>query len=214
MASEVQGRPVRTRRTRQVQQTRARIVEAAAGLFAERGYAGTTIEAVAEAADVSVETVYVRFGNKRALLDAYLDTAIVGDTDPVPLLERPAVRAAAAEPDARRRAELLAGVIAGVLERTAPVQRVIAGAVAVEAELDEVLAEDDRRRRRTHGAFVDILRQGGGLRPGLSRSEAVDTLSAMANPDTYRYLTVRRGFTRRRYQRWLAASIQRLLLPG
>ncbi len=188
-------------------------MEAAGALFVERGFAATTIEAVAAAADVSVETVYVRFRNKRGLLDAFLDAAIVGDTETVPLLERPSVRVIEEEQDQRLRAGLVAELITAVLDRTAPVQRVISSAASVDPELELLLAEDDRRRRRTHGAFVDLLRRDGGLRQGLSRAEAVDTLSAMANPETYRYLTTRRRFTPGRYQRWLTNGIVRLLLP-
>jgi AcrR family transcriptional regulator len=213
VSTDVQGQP-RTRRSRRSEQTRARIVAAAGRLFVERGYPATTIEAVADAADVSVETVYVRFRNKRNLLDSYLDAAIVGDAEAVPLLDRSAVRAATDEHDPNGRVELLAELMAGVLERTAPVQRVIAGAVAVDRTLDELLAEDDRRRRRTHMAFVDMLREVGGLRGDLSADEAVDTLSGLANPDTYRFLTTRRGFTAMRYQRWLADSMTHVLLPG
>ncbi|HEX2850954.1 MAG TPA: helix-turn-helix domain-containing protein [Acidimicrobiales bacterium] len=207
-------RPARERRTRRSEETRARVIGAAGRLFVERGYAATTIEAIADAADVSVETVYVRFRNKRNLLDAYLDVAIVGDTAAVPLLERPEVVAVSEEPDPRRRAELLAGVMAGVLERTAPVQRVIAGAAAVDPGLDDLLAQDDRRRRVTHTAFVDLLRGAAGLRDGITRKDAVDTLSALANPDTYRYLSTRRRFSRSRYERWLADAIVQLLLPA
>src|SRR3954447_17586420 len=69
----------RDRRSRRAEATRLRIIEAAAKLFDQRGYGGTTIEAVASEADVAVETVYARFKNKRNLLAAYLDTTIVGD---------------------------------------------------------------------------------------------------------------------------------------
>src|SRR5690242_5988413 len=78
----------RDRRARRAAETRLRIVEAGGRLFAERGYAGTTVEAVAAEADVAVETVYARFKNKRNLLAAYLDITIVGDADEVPLLAR------------------------------------------------------------------------------------------------------------------------------
>ena len=76
-------KPPRDRRARQAAATRARIIEAAGRLFAERGYGATTIDAVATEADVAVETVYARFKNKRNLLEAYLDTSIVGDAERV-----------------------------------------------------------------------------------------------------------------------------------
>lgn len=45
----------------------ARIFEAAYGLIAERGYAATSMLAVARAAKVSNETLYRRYGDKRGL---------------------------------------------------------------------------------------------------------------------------------------------------
>ena len=62
-------RPYRSERRReQAEETRERVLDAAAGLFGERGFESTTISAIAQAAGVSPETVYGRFGNKRALL--------------------------------------------------------------------------------------------------------------------------------------------------
>jgi AcrR family transcriptional regulator len=48
----------------------ARILAAARDAFAENGWAGTTIRAVARAADVDPALVYHYFGSKEALLDA------------------------------------------------------------------------------------------------------------------------------------------------
>src|SRR5271155_4629661 len=48
----------------------ARIVAAARNEFAEQGWAGTTIRAVARAADVDPALVYHYFGSKEGLLDA------------------------------------------------------------------------------------------------------------------------------------------------
>ena len=48
----------------------ARILDAARSEFAENGWAGTTIRAVARAADVDPALVYHYFGSKEALLDA------------------------------------------------------------------------------------------------------------------------------------------------
>jgi len=62
-------RPYHSRaRQRQAEETRRRILAATRELFASRGYAGTTLEAIAEVAEVSPKTVSAVFGSKRALL--------------------------------------------------------------------------------------------------------------------------------------------------
>lgn len=203
----------RDRRSRQAAATRARIVDAAGRLFVERGYAGTTIEAVAAEADVAVETVYARFKNKRNLLGAYLDVSIVGDAEPVPLLDRPEIQAVRAATDQRQQVRLFARMGRGVLERNAPVHAVLRTAAAVDPELDALIDEDDERRRASLRAFVEILASRGPLRDGLSVSEATDTISAIGNPQTYAYLTRRRGWTPARFERWLAENLALLLLP-
>ncbi len=96
-----------TRRLAQARQTRRLIVEAAGRLFRERGYAGTAIEAIAQQAGVAVETIYATFGNKVAILSAVVDFSVVGDDEPVPLLQRPGIRAAQDENDPRRLLEHL-----------------------------------------------------------------------------------------------------------
>lgn len=52
-----------------------RITQVAAELFAERGYAGTTVAQIADAADVSRALLFFHFGSKEGLLDAVLDRA-------------------------------------------------------------------------------------------------------------------------------------------
>lgn len=210
--------PVKTsrpdRRSRRSARTRQAILEAAARLFAELGYIGTTMEAIANAADVSVETVYVRFGSKRNLLAAYLDGAVVGDDEPVPLLERDPVRAIAAETRQRRQIRMLAHLARTILESAAPAQHVLAGAAAADRTLEELIVLDDQRRRVTHRAFIDMLRRNGPLRPGLSPDLAVDTYSALSNPGTYAFLTKTRGWTPDQFETWIADSFERLLLPA
>jgi AcrR family transcriptional regulator len=203
----------RDRRARRAEQTRVRIVEAAAKLFVERGYAATTIEAVAGEADVAVETVYARFKNKRNLLAAYLDESIVGDAEPVPLLDRPEAKAVADATDQREQVRLAAALARGVLERNAPVHAVIRTAIAVSPELDALADEDEARRKATQRALIESLSSRGPLRDALSVDDAIETVSALANPENYAYLTRRRGWTAARFERWLEESLALLLLP-
>src|SRR4030095_12323140 len=65
-------------RADQAQRTRAGVLDAAFGLFVERGYAGTTVAAVADAAGVSPETIYLSLGGKRGLLEGVIEAAITG----------------------------------------------------------------------------------------------------------------------------------------
>ena len=55
-------------RERKKQQTRARIIEAAFALFAERGYQATTLADIAEAADIAPRTFFSYFPSKEAVV--------------------------------------------------------------------------------------------------------------------------------------------------
>src|ERR1700753_1306957 len=62
------------------QDTRNRLLQAAGEEFPVRGYAGTTVTRLAAAAGVSVQTLYLAWGSKRALLRGYMENALSGDT--------------------------------------------------------------------------------------------------------------------------------------
>src|SRR6478736_6174244 len=94
MATKKSTVPARRRyssglRQQQARQTREQVLAAAAALFEESGWAGTTVAAIATRAGVAVETVYSGFGSKKQVLRAVVDFAVVGDAEPVPLVERP-----------------------------------------------------------------------------------------------------------------------------
>ncbi|MGW5571494.1 TetR/AcrR family transcriptional regulator [Nocardia thailandica] len=63
--------------------TQELIVSAAAALFTERGWGGTSMRDIAEAAGCSVEMVYAKIGNKAAVFGTVIDQVVVGDAEPV-----------------------------------------------------------------------------------------------------------------------------------
>ena len=55
--------------------TRARLLDAALKLFAERGFDGTTVRQIAKAVGVTDAAIYAHFANKQALFDALMEDA-------------------------------------------------------------------------------------------------------------------------------------------
>jgi AcrR family transcriptional regulator len=203
----------RTRRAEKAQQTHQRIIDAATHLFLERGYVPTTIEAIAETADVAVETVYARFGNKTNLMVAVKDAAVT-ERGEIPLQQRPELAAIAAEPSQRQQLATAAALSRSMLQRISPVYALLRDAAAADGALREDLAAEIDRRRGFQRTLIDLVHAHGALRDGLTTQQAADTYSALANPDLYLLLITHHGWTPGQYQAWLADTLQCLLLPA
>ena len=197
-------------RREQVRQTHARVLDAAATLFEERGYEGTSVAAIAKAAHVSAETVYGYFRNKRALLGELCRRAVRGD-DSVPVPEQNGPKAVSAATDQHEQLRLFAADIVLRLERAAPLVAVVAGAARSHTELAELLAALHADRLTNLRTLVDALAANGPLR--LQEDEAVETVWALTSPELHQLLIRMRGWTRQRYCDWLATSLAELLLP-
>src|SRR3954467_5120660 len=78
-----------SRRSLQAAQSRDEVIRSAVARFSATGWSGTTLAAIAEAAGVSVETIYNGFGSKKELLRAAMGAAWGGDAEPIPYAERP-----------------------------------------------------------------------------------------------------------------------------
>jgi AcrR family transcriptional regulator len=187
-------------------------VGAATELFGDPGYAATTITAIAERADVAVETVYSRFRNKAGVLDAVLEPAVVGNDQGLDILELPAIASIRACTDQREQVRLLAEFSRSLLERAAPVQHILSLAAAVDSGAAELQRRDRDRRRLVQAAYVDMLRVNGPLRASLTAEQAAATYSALANPATFALLTVDHGWSADAFEAWLADGLTQLLL--
>jgi AcrR family transcriptional regulator len=197
-----------TRRQAQAAQTRQDIVAAALDLFVERGYAATTMAAIAQAAGVVVETIYRALGSKAALLKAVVEAAVAGGAAraAVPPEQRPAIRAMIEEPDPRRVLQLHAATQPGIHARAGPPLRVLMEAAAADPELAEVWDQVEAQRLDGMRRLARLLSDRGALRPGLSVEEAGDVLWTMNSLAVYDLLVRQRGWAPERYRDWLAAT--------
>jgi AcrR family transcriptional regulator len=200
------GRPGQAR----TRLARAAVIGAARTLFAERGYAATTIEAISSAADVPQATVYRLFSSKRGILKAILDVSIAGDDQPVALPQRPRVQTLLADPDPEKQVAGFVKIASEVNSRTAAVYRILVGAASSDSDAAALLEELNRQRRAGQGHLARSLARAGALRPGLRESDAADSIYALMSPEVYRLLVIDRNWSPKRYERWLS----QLLVEG
>lgn len=202
-----------SRRRDAAAQTRRAIVEAARHLFVARGYAGTTMAAIARAAGVSHETVYATFGPKPVLFRHLVETALSGTEEPVPALQRDIVRRARAESDPRRIIEMFAHYVRELHARIAPLIAVLNAGAESDADLQAFAAELSSRRVDHMRAFVEDLAAKGGLRAALSIDRAADVIWIMNSPEFYLLCVRDRGWSPELFESWLTDAWKRLLLP-
>ncbi|MDT3444383.1 MULTISPECIES: TetR/AcrR family transcriptional regulator [unclassified Pseudofrankia] len=196
-------------RAEQARRNRRQIVTAAHDLLLAQGYRATTMTDIARAAGVSVETVYKAFGTKAALVKAVYDVALVGDDEPVPLVDRPELKALRADPDPASKLRRYAAIARSLGERIGPLTGVLlAGARSGgDPDLEALAATTDLERLTGATVMVTHLAEIGGLRPGLDLGLARDTVWALISPDLYRLLVVERGWSHDDYERWLADTL-------
>ncbi|WP_091940857.1 TetR family transcriptional regulator [Trujillonella endophytica] len=217
MSDAVKGPPARRRytspaRTEQAAATRRAVLRAARELFGERGFAATTVAAVAEAAGVAVDTVYAAVGRKPQLLREVLETALSGTDEVVPAAERDYVRRVRAAGTGREKIGIYAAAVAEIGVRMAPVHRALAEAARTDAGCAALRAEINARRAANMRLFAADLRATGELRADLTDDEVADVVWSM-NSAEYRALLVDdRGWPADRYAAWLADAWVRLLL--
>ena len=186
------------------------MLEAAHEVFAERGYSGATMPAIAERAGVSVKTVEAAFGTKAKLLKELIDVCIAGDDEPVALADRPVVAEMEAETDPTRMIEMFAVFATAISKRLAVVSRVLADAAASSSELAALHRTTLDSRYFGAQAFVSSLAGKTSLR--MDMETAVATVWLLNDAYPYEQLTSERGFTDEQFVAWLADTISRLLL--
>ncbi len=203
-------RPYHSRvRQRQAEDTRQRILAAARSLFASRGYAATTLEAIAELADVSPKTLGAVFGSKRALLAEVINPEAFS-THVWQLIEEVRVTE-----DPSRRLVLVAQITRQAYEPLVNELELLRTAGAVAPELTDLAQQVETRRRQNQARLIASLHEQGVLRPGLSLEEAADIVWALTSYDLYRMLVVEQRWEPVRYETWLAQLlIQHLLEHG
>lgn len=194
-------------RQQQAEQTRSRILAAAAELFAAEGYARTTLAKIAAAAGVSAETVQGQ-GPKAALLIAAIEYAAVGVAGEENILNLDAGRKILAIDDYAGAVDFVVATQADVNGRTAHMARALFGGAGSDPELDRyqtgLIASVTSQIRR----ILDVHRDRGWLRGDVSFDELVETVAVLGSVETYLRIVHTDGWSVPAYRAWLRRMLE------
>lgn len=193
-------------RTARAAATRARIVAAAAPLFVERGYLDTTMAALAGAAGVAVQTLYLSFGSKAAVLEAAW--AATGEDQPSGWRER-----LVAAPDGSAALAGHVADVAAVLDRRRPLAAVLAAAAA-DPEPAALLAATRAAAWAWHTAAVDELSERPGFTVAVTVARATEIAAALLSQEAYGLLVGAHGWPAADWVGWTSRHLAIDLFPG
>jgi AcrR family transcriptional regulator len=199
-----------TRRER-ARATRLRMMRAAYELFCRDGYAATTMNDVARAAGVAVQTVYFTFHTKAELLQAVFELAVLGEGEPVPPQQRPwfvELRRARA---GRRVLRLMVEGAAEIMVRAAPLVNVVRALPATDDAV-AVYRHTERLRRDGYREVIEVLAADGRLRADLDVERATDILFVVNGPEMFFEMTSSCGWSVDEWVSWCSEVLAQQLL--
>jgi len=194
--------------------TRSRITKAAAKLFGERGYTGTTMADIAAAAGVAVQTVYFVFHTKTEVLDSAYGLAVMGEADPAVPQDQAWYRQALAEPDVSVAVQLVVDGLSEILRRVAPLDFAVRTAAAADADASAFLTRNEQMRAEGYHEMVGLLSRKRPLRENLTEARATDLMLFLASPGAYRTLVLDRGWTHAEWVAWTSGALAQQLFEG
>lgn len=191
--------------------TRRRMLSAAQELFLQQGYAVTTMDQIAAAAGVAVQTMYYTFRTKGLLLREVVEVAAAGAERAAPVMDRGWALEMLSTRSPQRALALAVEHGTAIYERVAVLWPAVAEA-AGDPDVAAYWRTVGAGRREGQRRLVAHLAELGALRDGLDSDRATDLVVLLMGHDVYRSLVVDAGWTLPAFRTWLfATSVQQLL---
>ncbi len=195
-------------RSKQADDTRSRIAEAARKLILSHGFEAATVVAIAREASVAVPTVYAVFGSKRRILAELVDRARFG-----PVFQKLIDQAETID-DPVARLRHTARIVRQVCDGERAELDLLRKARVVTPEIEARYEELECGRYDAQCVTVKLLVRHRLLKPGVSPQEARDVLFTFTSPEMYRLLVVDRGWSSDHYQEWLGETLVAMLVKS
>lgn len=182
----------------QAAQTKGRILESAKKIFELEGFECATIEKIAEAALVSIPTIYSLFQSKRGVLRALMDEIFPKDQFEA-LVEKSNEATTAKE-----RLLYSAKIARQLYDAERAQMNLFQGAAVLAPEFKELEKEREMRRRARQEVTIKAMAKENSLTKSLTMDKARDMLWAFTGRDLYRMLVIEQNWTSDEYEQWLA----------
>jgi AcrR family transcriptional regulator len=186
--------------------TRRAILQAARELFAERGFANTTVKGLAERAGVAIQTIYATFGSKAGVVMGLVD--LLDEEAGVEVIHADIQGAV----DPRETLRLTARIARQIRERCGDIVNMAREGASTDEQLASVLGEGIRRRHAALATITQTLHTQKALRDGLDPQTAADIAAALLSDEICDVLVDQRHWSYDRYERWLADALAEQLL--
>jgi AcrR family transcriptional regulator len=167
-----------------------------------------TVEAIAQRAEVSAQSVYAIFKSKTGILTELLNQSTFG-----PDYEE-TVQHAMSTSDPERRLRFAARIARQIHDAQSATFDLLRGSGVVAPELAKLEQQREGLRYERQERMIISLSEAGRLRSELNYVTARDIFWMFTGKDVYRMLVRERGWSSQKYQDWLADTlVQSLLSP-
>ncbi|MDG6101930.1 TetR/AcrR family transcriptional regulator [Dactylosporangium aurantiacum] len=201
-----------TRRAEQARATRRRVIDHATTLFLSHGYSATTLDQIAKAAGISVQTLYFHFGNKATVLKEVVDVLAVGDDKPVPLLDRPWTQRLRDASDGPQALAIWVRNARTVFGRIAPIMKIVRDAAGSDPEMAAQWQTNMAQRYTAQRTVVQHLADRHFLGPDLTVDRAAGIVYCLISIEVYQLCTVDRGWSPAQWEQWIIDTLTSTIL--
>lgn len=202
----------RVSKAEQARATKHKIIDAATVLFLRDGFVTTTMAMIAKQAGVAIQTLYLSFGNKTAILQAAFDHALRGNPDEIDINQQDWFAEAVAETDGRAALRLFCEESAKIMARATPIFEVMRAAAA-DPEVGEMLVHNKKLRHDGFRTIVEAISQRKGFNRDLSVEDAHGILYALLSEDGVLLLVAEHGWTMEHWVAWVIATLDHQFFP-
>lgn len=201
----------RTRREKAAS-TRRAIIRAAHVEFVESGFQGATMASIAQRAGVATQTVYFVFHTKPELISAVIDTAVMGESHPLPPQSTEWWQAMVEEPDAVEALRIFVRGAGALFARAATISEVLRAAALNDPEVRRTHELHENMRRIGFNQVLDILQTKAPLRADRTREQLIATFLVVCGDAVYHLYAVEQGWSHEEIMDWWCATLPGLLL--